>query len=115
MVLPRVSTPVRRVGDAAIYDSGFVGVRRGPAVSALLAWAANHDPQDGEPSWLERAPAYVPLALPFEQLVFTQPGRYEWAVTLDDEPVGAIPLEVVLAPGGAMEEQAGGPLSGDAS
>jgi hypothetical protein len=59
------------------------------------------------------APAYVPLALPFEQIVFTQPGRYEWVVTLDDEPVGAIPLEVVLAPGGALDEPAGGPLSGD--
>lgn len=63
------------------------------------------------------APSYVPIALPFEQLQFNMPGRYEWVVTLNDEPVGTIPLEVTLAPGGAMEEPAPGqqgPLSGDA-
>jgi hypothetical protein len=50
------------------------------------------------------APSYVPIALPFENLVFHQPGRYEWVITLNDEPVGAIPLEISLAPGGNMEE-----------
>ena len=50
------------------------------------------------------APSYVPIALPFENIVFVQAGRYEWVVTLNDEPVGAIPLEVSLAPGGAMED-----------
>jgi hypothetical protein len=52
------------------------------------------------------APSYVPIALPFEHLTFTAPGRYEWVVTLNDEPVGFIPLEVSLAPGGAIEEPA---------
>jgi hypothetical protein len=59
------------------------------------------------------APAYVPLALPFEQVLFTEPGRYEWVVTINDEPLGAIPLEVALAPGGTIEEPAGGPVSGE--
>ncbi len=62
------------------------------------------------------APSYVPIALPFEQLVFNQAGRYEWVITLNDEPVGAIPLEVTLAPGGNMEEPAEGrkgPVGGD--
>ena len=49
------------------------------------------------------APSYVPIALPFEGVQFSSAGRYEWAVTLNDEPVGAIPLEVSLAPGGVME------------
>ena len=52
------------------------------------------------------APSYVPIALPFEHLTFPAPGRYEWVVSLNDEPVGFIPLEVTLAPGGAIEEPA---------
>jgi hypothetical protein len=52
------------------------------------------------------APSYVPIALPFEQVQFPSSGRYEWVVTLNDEPAGFIPLEVTLAPGGAMEEPA---------
>ena len=52
------------------------------------------------------APSYVPIALPFEQIVFATTGRFEWVVTLNDEPMGVIPLEVTLAPGGAMEEPA---------
>jgi hypothetical protein len=55
------------------------------------------------------APSYVPIALPFENLLFTQAGRYEWVVTLNDEPMGAIPLEITLAPGGNMEEPAEAP------
>jgi hypothetical protein len=54
------------------------------------------------------APSYVPIALPFQNLVFDEPGRYEWVVLLNDEPVGAIPLEVSLAPGGVSEERAEG-------
>ena len=50
------------------------------------------------------APSYVPIALPFEGIQFNRAGRYEWVVTLNDEPVGAIPLEVTLAPGGGMDE-----------
>jgi len=54
------------------------------------------------------APSYVPIALPFENIVFTEPGRYEWVVTLNDEPVGSVPLEVAQAPGGVLEERAQG-------
>jgi hypothetical protein len=52
------------------------------------------------------APSYVPIALPFEQIQFNMAGRYEWVVSLNDEPVGFIPLEITLAPGGAVEEPA---------
>jgi hypothetical protein len=58
------------------------------------------------------APAYVPITLPFAGLLFEQPGRYEWVVTLNEEPVGSIPLEVALAPGGVIEEPAEGPSGG---
>lgn len=60
------------------------------------------------------APSYVPIALPFEQLTFLSAGRFEWVVSLNDEPVGTIPLEVTLAPGGSMEETAQrDPFSGE--
>ncbi|HWI03448.1 MAG TPA: hypothetical protein VNT52_06400, partial [Acidimicrobiales bacterium] len=49
------------------------------------------------------APSYVPIALPFEQILFAHAGRFEWVVSLNDEPAGFIPLEVTLAPG-AVEE-----------
>jgi len=50
------------------------------------------------------APSYVPVTLPFEMVQFDQAGRYEWVVTLNDEAMGSIPLEVALAPGGPAEE-----------
>ena len=60
------------------------------------------------------APSYVPIALPFENIVFNMPGRYEWVVTLNEDPMGTIPLEVTLAPGGTMEEPSErDPFSGD--
>lgn len=49
------------------------------------------------------APSYVPITLPFELVQFDRPGRYEWAVTINDEPMGSIPLEVVMAPGAVDE------------
>jgi hypothetical protein len=55
------------------------------------------------------APSYVPIALPFEAVQFDQPGRYEWVVTLNDEAMGSIPLEVALAPGNVTEEPAQDP------
>ena len=59
------------------------------------------------------APSYVPIALPFESLQFNRAGRYEWMVTLNDEPVGSIPLEVALAPGSMEQPADRGPVTGD--
>jgi hypothetical protein len=60
------------------------------------------------------ASSYVPIALPFTGLHFDRSGRYEWVVTINDEPVGSIPLEVARAPGAPVEEPAegSGPFSG---
>jgi|GEM_PF-1937959 hypothetical protein len=55
------------------------------------------------------APSYVPITLPFTGIVFERPGRFEWVVSINEEPVGSIPLEVALAPGGVVEEPAQGP------
>lgn len=53
------------------------------------------------PGTLPGAPAFVPMTLPFEGLVFEHPGRYEWVITVDNEPLGHIPLEVALNPAAA--------------
>jgi hypothetical protein len=37
------------------------------------------------------------VALTFAFVTFETPGRYEWVVTVDGEPMGALPLEVVEA------------------
>jgi len=50
------------------------------------------------------APSYVPVTLPFEMVQFDKAGRYEWVVTLNDEAMGSIPLQVALAPGGPAED-----------
>ena len=54
------------------------------------------------------APSYVPIALTFESLRFDHPGRYEWAVTLNGESVGSIPLAITRPPAGVMEKPADG-------
>ena len=51
------------------------------------------------------APSYVPIALPFVSLQFEQAGRYEWVISINEEPMGSIPLEVMATPG-VVEEPA---------
>jgi hypothetical protein len=50
----------------------------------------------GHPPNLRRgASVQVPLAMTFPMLQFPSPGRYEWAVAVDDEPLGSIAVELV--------------------
>ncbi len=41
------------------------------------------------------APQYAPLAIPFNNVSFGAPGRYEWVITADKTEMGRIPVEVV--------------------
>jgi hypothetical protein len=41
------------------------------------------------------APSFVPVAIPFSNVAFTAPGRYEWVIKADDTELGRVPLEVV--------------------
>lgn len=51
------------------------------------------------PTSTRGAPTYVPMVLPFYQIVFKCPGRYEWVVRVDGKPLGLpIPMEVITAP-----------------
>ena|ERR1022692_4776042 len=40
------------------------------------------------------AAQYAPLAIPFNNVTFSAPGRYEWVVTADDTELGRVPVEV---------------------
>jgi hypothetical protein len=40
------------------------------------------------------APMFVPLAIPFANVPFVAPGRYEWVITANDSELGRVPLEV---------------------
>lgn len=43
------------------------------------------------------ASQYAALALTFPLVTFEAPGRYEWAVTVDGQPHGSVPLELMTA------------------
>lgn len=47
------------------------------------------------PGSAQGAPSFVPLAIPFADVPFAGPGRYEWVVTANDTELGRVPLEVV--------------------
>jgi hypothetical protein len=50
----------------------------------------------GHPPGLARgAPSFLPLALPFTNVTFETPGRYEWVITVDDVELGRLPIDVV--------------------
>lgn len=41
------------------------------------------------------APQFTPAAIPFNNVQFEKPGRYEWVISANEEILGQIPLEVV--------------------
>jgi hypothetical protein len=41
------------------------------------------------------APSFVPIAIPFSNVAFAAPGRYEWVIAVGDEELGRVPLQVV--------------------
>ena len=43
---------------------------------------------------LPGAPLFVPLAIPFSNLTFGAPGRYEWVINADQKELGRLPLQV---------------------
>src|SRR6266705_1084372 len=51
------------------------------------------------PGLARGAPAFVSLVLPFSNVTFEAPGRYEWVITIDGEPKGQIPIDVTSVPG----------------
>ena len=47
------------------------------------------------PGQTRGTPGFVPVALTFNNLVFEAAGRYEWAIRVDGDPIGTVPIEVV--------------------
>jgi hypothetical protein len=50
------------------------------------------------PGLARGAPAFVSIVLPFNNVTFEVPGRYEWVIAIDDEPMGQVPIDVANAP-----------------
>jgi hypothetical protein len=53
------------------------------------------------PGQVHGSPQYAPLALSFNNVTFSVPGRYEWVIAVDDKELGRVPLEVIqgMVPG----------------
>jgi hypothetical protein len=46
------------------------------------------------PALTHGAAQYAPLVLPFNNVTFSAPGRYEWVITADDTVLGRVPVQV---------------------
>ena len=46
------------------------------------------------PTQARGAPSFAPIALPFYGVTFAAPGRYEWVITVGDDQLGRIPIDV---------------------
>ena len=53
------------------------------------------------PGQVHGAPQFAPLAIPFNNVTFSAPGRYEWVIAVGTNELGRVPIEVVpgLMPG----------------
>lgn len=47
------------------------------------------------PGQVHGAPQFAPLAIPFYNVTFSAPGRYEWVITVSETELGRVPLEVI--------------------
>jgi hypothetical protein len=53
------------------------------------------------PEQVRGAPLFAPIAIPFYNVTFSTPGRYEWVITVGPDELGRVPIAVVqgLMPG----------------
>jgi hypothetical protein len=47
------------------------------------------------PGTTHGAPTFVPIAVPFANVPFGAPGRYEWVITAGADELGRVPLQVL--------------------
>jgi hypothetical protein len=80
-------TEALRAVDLRI-DLTLDGEPRG--MSARVRFETGHAPGSAP-----GAPSFVPLALTFNSVTFTAPGRYEWVVKVGDNELGRVPLAVM--------------------
>jgi hypothetical protein len=69
-------------------DGKPMGVRAGGRLSIGHAAGLKHG-----------APQFAPATVTFANVQFERPGRYDWVVSVDDDVLGTVPLEVVQIPG----------------
>jgi hypothetical protein len=61
------------------------------------------------PGQVHGAPQFAPMAIPFNNVTFSAAGRYEWVITVGNDELGRVPIEVAQgvipgAPAGAKPE-----------
>jgi hypothetical protein len=59
-------------------------------IRAMVQFATGHAPDS-----IPGAPSFVPIAIPFSNVRFAGPGRYEWVIAAGDEELGRMPLHVM--------------------
>jgi len=59
-------------------------------IRATVQFATGHAPDS-----VRGAPTFVPIAIPFINVTFAAPGRYEWVIAAGDEELARVPLQVV--------------------
>lgn len=62
---------------------------RPESVKAVARFAIGHAPVQAR-----GAPQFAPIAIPFNNVPFGGPGRYEWIISVDDQELGRLPIEV---------------------
>ena len=81
---------------------------RPEAVKAVGKFAIGHAPVQAR-----GAPQFAPIAIPFNNVPFGGPGRYEWVISVDDQELGRLPIEVTAgAVAGMPQGSAGQPSDG---
>ena len=74
------------------------------AAKAVGQFAIGHAPVQAR-----GAPQYAPIAIPFNNVTFGGPGRYEWVVRVNEDELGRLPIEVVS---GVVAQATSGPAAG---
>jgi hypothetical protein len=78
------------------------------SVKAVGKFAIGHAPIQAR-----GAPQFAPIAIPFNNVPFGGPGRYEWVISVDDQELGRLPIEVAAGVVAGMSQgPAGQPSDG---
>ncbi|MGH3403503.1 MAG: DUF6941 family protein [Streptosporangiaceae bacterium] len=76
------------------------------AAKAVVRFAIGHAPVQAH-----GAPQFAPVAIPFSNVPFEGPGRYEWVISVDGRQLGRLPIEVTAAATVGMPQGSAGQSS----
>ena len=79
---------------------------RPESAKAVGKFAIGHSPAQ-----VHGAPQFAPIAIPFNNVPFGGPGRYEWVISVDDQELGRLPIEVAAGEVAGMPQDSAGQSS----